>query len=121
MIAGAGPRMLRLAARYADSWNTAWHAEPDSAMARIESIRAACASEGRDPGSLEITVSVGIGYSDLGAVTPRSGLSGSVEHVADAFRGYADLGVKHIMIEFAPYIPEALERIASAVRLFRGQ
>ena len=121
MIAGAGPRMLRLAARYADSWNTAWHAEPDSAMARIESIRAACTSEGRDLASLEITVSVGIGYSDLGAVTPRSGLSGSVEHVAEAFRGYADLGVKHIMIEFAPYTPEALERIASAVRLFRGQ
>src|SRR4030081_3100518 len=47
MIAGAGPRMLRLAARYADSWNTAWHGEPESALPRIESIRAACAAEGR--------------------------------------------------------------------------
>jgi len=120
MVAGAGPRMLRLAARYADSWNTAWHAEPESAIARIESVRAACAVEGRDPGSLEITVSVGIGYPDLGAVTPRSGLTGSVEHVADAFRGYAELGVKHIMIEFAPYTTEALDRVANAVRLFRG-
>ena len=121
MIAGAGPRMLRLAARYADSWNTAWHGEPESARPRIEGMRAACAAEGRDPASFEITVSVGIGYPDLGPATPRSSLTGTVEHVAKAFRGYAQLGVKHIMIEFAPYTPEALERIASAVRLFRGQ
>lgn len=26
-IAGKGPRMLRLAARYADAWNTAWHSD----------------------------------------------------------------------------------------------
>src|SRR5713226_9245981 len=76
MIAGAGSRMLRLAARYADSWNTAWHAEPSTAVPRIESIREACNLEGRDPATLEITVSVGIGYPDLGAVTPRSKLSG---------------------------------------------
>jgi alkanesulfonate monooxygenase SsuD/methylene tetrahydromethanopterin reductase-like flavin-dependent oxidoreductase (luciferase family) len=109
--------MLRLAARYADSWNTAWHAEPESALARIESMRAACGLEGRDPATLEITASVGIGYPDLGAVTPRSLLTGSPEDVAEAFRGYAELGVKHIMIEFAPYTTEALDRVASAVRL----
>ena len=102
------------------SRNTAWHAEPASAVPRISSIREACAAEGRDPATLDVTVSVGIGYADLGAVTPRSKLTGTAEYVAEAFRGYAELGVKHIMIEFAPYTPEALERIASAVRLFRG-
>ena len=119
MLAGSGPRMLRLAARYADSWNTAWHAEPPTAIHRIESIRAACAVEGRDPATLDITASVGIGYPDLGPVTPRSALTGTPEHIADAFRGYAALGVKHVMIEFAPYSTAALDRLASAVRLFR--
>ncbi len=120
MVAGAGPRMLRLAARFADSWNTAWHTEPSTAVPRIDDIRAACALEKRDPASLEITVSVGIGYADLGAVTPRSKLTGTAEYVAEAFRGYAELGVNHIMIEFAPYTTEALDRVAGAVRLFRG-
>jgi alkanesulfonate monooxygenase SsuD/methylene tetrahydromethanopterin reductase-like flavin-dependent oxidoreductase (luciferase family) len=112
--------MLRLAARYADSWNTAWHAEPSSAVPRIESIREACKLERRDPDTFEITASVGIGYPDLGAVTPRSKLTGTPEQVAEAFRGYAELGVKHIMIEFAPYTTEALDRVTSAVRLFGG-
>src|SRR3981081_285227 len=101
MIAGAGPRMLRLAARYADSWNTAWHAEPSSAVQRIESIREACKLEGRDLDTFEITASVGIGYPDLGAVTPRSKLTGTPEQVAEAFRGSAALGVKNTMIESA--------------------
>ena len=32
------------------------------------------------------------GYPDLGPVTPRSALTGTPEHVAEAFRGYAELG-----------------------------
>jgi probable F420-dependent oxidoreductase len=120
LIAGAGPRMLRLAARYADSWNTAWHGEPESASAPISSVREACAAEGRDPATLEITVAVGLAYPDLGVATPRSRLSGSAEQVAEAFRGYAELGVKHIMLEIAPDIAEAVDRVATAVRLFRG-
>ncbi len=120
MLAGSGPRMQRLAVRYADSWNTAWHAEPASAIPRIEGIRAACALEGRAPETLQVTASVGIGYPDLGPVTVRSGLTGTPEHVAEALRGYADLGVAHVMIEFSPYTESALERLASAVRLFRA-
>jgi|SRR5579859_1381185 len=120
MLAGSGPRMQRLAARYADSWNTAWHTEPASANARLDSIRAACALESRDPNSLAITAAVGIGYPDLGPVTARAGLTGTPERVAEAFRGYAALGVAHIIIEFAPYTTAALDRLADAVRLFRG-
>jgi probable F420-dependent oxidoreductase len=119
MLAGSGPRMQRLAARYADSWNTAWHAEPASAIPRIESIHAACALEARAPETLAITASVGIGYPDLGPVTARAGLTGTPEQVAEALRGYADLGVAHVMVEFLPYTAAALERLASAVRLFR--
>ncbi|MCA1647219.1 MAG: LLM class flavin-dependent oxidoreductase [Chloroflexi bacterium] len=119
MLAGSGPRMLRLAARYADSWNTAWHTEPASAIPRIESIRAACASEGRAPETLQITASVGLGYADLGPVTARAGLTGTPEHVAEALRGYAELGVAHVMIEFSPYTEAALDRLASALHLFR--
>jgi hypothetical protein len=47
-------------------------------------------------------------------------LTGTPEHVAGALRGYANLGISHVMIEFAPNTTSALDRLASAVRLFRG-
>jgi alkanesulfonate monooxygenase SsuD/methylene tetrahydromethanopterin reductase-like flavin-dependent oxidoreductase (luciferase family) len=120
MLAGSRPRMQRLAARYAESWNTAWHGEPATAVARIESIRAACVAEGRDPATLEITVSVGISYPDLGSGGIATPLSGTPEHIAEALRGYAELGVGHVMIEFSPYTPTAMDRIAAVVRVFRA-
>src|SRR5919202_5573892 len=62
MLAGRGPRMLDLAARYADSWNAAWHARPATAAARLQTIQAACEAAGPDPATLYGTVSVGIAH-----------------------------------------------------------
>ena len=53
LIAAKGERMLRLTARYADAWQTAWFGLPDGRFAqRHEDLLAACAAEGRDPGTL---------------------------------------------------------------------
>jgi probable F420-dependent oxidoreductase len=120
MLAGAGPRMQRLAARHADSWNTAWHSEPATAVDRLASIRAACQAEGRDPATLEISASVAIAYPDLGEYALPTALTGPPERIAEALAGYAELGVAHVMIEFGPYVPAALDRLAEAVGLFRA-
>src|SRR3712207_5448869 len=52
MIGSNSPRMLRLAARYADSWNT-WATGTNNSVAGIPPLRdvvdAACREEGRDP------------------------------------------------------------------------
>src|SRR5258706_4049985 len=54
LVAGFGPRMIRLAARYADSINTGFNIDdPDSAHAKIA---AACAEVGRDSAALAITI-----------------------------------------------------------------
>ena len=42
------------------------------------------------------------------------------KRAAEVLGGYAELGVKHIMIEFAPYTTEALDRVAGAMRVFRA-
>jgi probable F420-dependent oxidoreductase len=120
MLAGAGPRMQRLAARHADCWNTAWHSEPATAVDRLASIRAACQAEGRDPATLEISASVAIAYPDLGEYALPTPLTGPPERIAEALAGYAELGVAHVMIEFGPYVAAALDRLAEAVRLFRA-
>jgi alkanesulfonate monooxygenase SsuD/methylene tetrahydromethanopterin reductase-like flavin-dependent oxidoreductase (luciferase family) len=46
-------------------------------------------------------------------------LIGTDDEVAEALRGYAALGVAHVMVEFTPYTSAALERLASAVRRAR--
>jgi probable F420-dependent oxidoreductase len=120
MVAGKGPRMLRLTARFADSWNTAWHADPADAVARIEDVRAACTAEGRDPSTLEITVAVPVVYPDLGPSVMANSLSGTPEQVAATLRAYADLGVGHVIVDVAPHTPAAVDRFAQSVSLFRA-
>lgn len=48
LVAGDGPRMLRLTARYADAWNTAWYGAPDDDLRHLlESLAVAVEAEGR--------------------------------------------------------------------------
>jgi probable F420-dependent oxidoreductase len=119
LVAGKGPRLLRLVARYADSWNTAWHPNAEAAAPRIHDLHAACADEGRDPATLEITAGVPIVYPDLGPSSNANSLSGTPEHIAETLRGFADLGVAHVIVEIAPHTAAAVDRFAEAVRLFR--
>src|SRR5215471_8055443 len=93
LVAGKGPRMLRLTARYADLWNTAWHSDPQSAVARLDSMRAACNDVGRDASTLGLTVGVTLAYPDLTPAPPANALSGTTEEIAAALGGYAALGV----------------------------
>jgi alkanesulfonate monooxygenase SsuD/methylene tetrahydromethanopterin reductase-like flavin-dependent oxidoreductase (luciferase family) len=57
LVAGKGRRMLRLTARYADAWNTAWFGLPDELLyRRLAELDAALEAEGRDPATLRRTV-----------------------------------------------------------------
>ena len=114
--------MLDLAARYADSWNSAWHARPSTAVDRLAGMRAVCEAAGRDPATLDLTVSVGIAYPDLGPcpLPLAEPLIGSPQEVADTLHGYEELGVAHVMVAFAPYTLQSLDRFAAAVRRFRS-
>jgi probable F420-dependent oxidoreductase len=121
LIAGAGPRMLELTARYGDCWNTAWYATPDGARSALEGMRSACERVGRNPETIDLTVSVALAYPDLGGNSSRANsLSGTADQIATALRGYADLGVSQVMVEFAPYNIAALERFAAAVDAYRA-
>src|SRR5215469_3077529 len=56
------PRMLHLAARYADGFNTVWHERPAGAVPYLDAFRQACTEVGRDPASVELTVGT---FADL--------------------------------------------------------
>jgi probable F420-dependent oxidoreductase len=118
LLAGNRPRMLDIVVRHADAWNTAWHAQPESALSRLASIKQACERNGRDPATLALTVGVSIAYPDLGGQAFTT--SFLTENVAEALHGYAELGIKHVIVELAPPNAAAVERFARAVEQFRA-
>lgn len=124
LIGSAGPRMLRLTAQYADLWNTGYMGQPETMASRLANIQAACREVGRDPATIGITALIGLWFPDLQAKRPifaDTPLTGTVQEIAAAMRGYAQLGVQHIMFQCEPYTPEARQRLTAALRLYRGR
>jgi len=124
LIASFKPRMLRLTARYADSWNTAWLGLPTALPERRAKLEAACAAEGRDPATLAVTVGVSVTHPSAGAASdtplpPDKVLTGSPAEVAAGLRAYAQMGVAHVICSLEPTTPEAVAWLAEALRSAR--
>ena len=122
MVAAFGPRMLRLAARYADICNFGMLGKPDMLAAPRTSLEEACKDVGRDVSTLPITATVALALPELGEVTHvvEDALSGSAQEIAAALHGYAVFGVKHVMFEVLTYTPAALARLTEALHIYRG-
>ena len=115
--------MLKLTAQYADLWNTGYMGEPDTMAEPRARLEAACHAVGRDPATIGITAFIGLWFPDLQAVKPsffENPLTGPVEKIAEAMRGYKEIGVQHIMFQCAPYTPESLRRLTRALKLYRS-
>ena len=113
LIAGHGPRMLRLAARHADAWNTAWHGLPDEQLdKRLADLRAALEAEGRDPAALRPTV--GLAW-DL--TRPDRIGGGSDDTLARTLVSYEALGVDDVVISLQPADEPSLDRIDRALQI----
>ncbi len=125
LAASFGPRMLRLTAQYADSWNSAWFGRPTGFVERRAALEAACAEVGRDPATLEMTAGVQVAFPEAGEVSapldnPDKILTGSAEEIAAGLRAYADLGVGHVICSPLPNNAAALPRFAEALQAYRG-
>ena len=123
LVGGIGPRMLKVCAQYADLWNTGYMGTPETFAEPLAKIAAACRAVGRDPATLGMTALIGLWFPDLQAKRPRifdHTLTGTVPELAAAMRGYADLGVQHLMFQYEPYTPESLQRLTEALWLYRS-
>jgi probable F420-dependent oxidoreductase len=123
LIGSSRPRMLRLTARYADSWNTCWLGLPTLLHERRANLDAACAGEGRDPATLATTVGVIVQPPQLKApeqLPPERALFGSPEQVAAGLRQYADLGVAHVICTAEQVTPEIVDWLGEVVTIFRN-
>jgi probable F420-dependent oxidoreductase len=123
LVGSEGPRMLKLTAQYADLWNIGYMGNPETLAEPLAKIEAACREIGRDPATVGITALIGLWFPDLQAQQPSfldNPLTGTVQEIAAAMRGYAELGVQHIMFQCWPYTPEARQRLTEALQLYRG-
>jgi probable F420-dependent oxidoreductase len=124
LVAASGPRMLRLTARYADSWNTAWLGQPTALAERRAALEAACAEVVREPSTLGLTVGVSVHYADPAGSSecipePRRALSGSPAEVAAGLHAYEQLGVSHVICALNRMDRASYNWLAEAVNVFR--
>jgi probable F420-dependent oxidoreductase len=124
LVAGGGPRMLRLTARDADLWNpTDYLSAPQTFVEHAAKFKAACEEAGRDPSTIGLTAMVAVAFPDLGDAPTSSAipayLSGSTEEIAAAMSHFERMGVCHLMFHCAPYNAAALERLAGATQAYR--
>jgi probable F420-dependent oxidoreductase len=130
MIGSIGPRMLRLVARYADSWNAYYDDTRNSVdmVRRLrETVDAACHEAGRDPATLERTVTVLAAdaqgdpwwnrlptpYGQL-ALKP---LSGSAEQIAEELHACACEGIAHVQMCVDPTTPQTIEAFSPVLEI----
>lgn len=101
------PRMLRIVAQYADTWNS--HGSPDEMRTRNAILDEACAAIGRDPRSLVRSL---YGWAALMPHDPWQ----SVEAFQDMVGRYREAGIEEFLIDQPrPEQQPQLERIAAEV------
>jgi F420-dependent oxidoreductase-like protein len=116
----AKPRTVRLAARYADEYNTVY-ATPEECAERRAAVERAWEAAGRDPATVTFSVMVpwiggadaadlhdraarlaswrGCAAADLLEEYGASGVIGTVEESAERLRAFRDAGVDRIMLQ----------------------
>lgn len=114
LVAAKGERMLRLAARWADAWNTAWFGRIDDRLrTRLVALEAACEATGRNPATLRRTVGIRLHEPGTGA-SDAFGLDADAAGLADFLDELATLGINDAVVwSIAKTLP-ALDRIAEA-------
>jgi probable F420-dependent oxidoreductase len=116
LVAAKGPRVLRLTARWADAWNTAWYGMPDERWAtRRCDLVAACEAEGRDPATLELTVGLSVGED--GATS----LSRDADALAAALDRWRDEGVGTVQVSVGDLDERGVEAVLAARASHRGE
>lgn len=128
LIGTKGERMMRVAAKFADSWNAEWLAAPEQAEPLLARVDEACAEVGRDPATLERTFGllvdapgwIAAEHNDFASVHRlgiQPALTGSVEEIAAGLNAFADRGTTHVQIWLGPNTRAGIEALAPVLPL----
>jgi alkanesulfonate monooxygenase SsuD/methylene tetrahydromethanopterin reductase-like flavin-dependent oxidoreductase (luciferase family) len=127
ILIGAGiparPRMLRILAANADIWNTyaVWgNSWPDAVPPLRAQLDAACLEAGRDPATLQRTISPLICFPEVGAgptAPDERPLIGEPEVLAEAIHQFGEEGISHLFFLLNPNTEAALDALAGVLEL----
>jgi alkanesulfonate monooxygenase SsuD/methylene tetrahydromethanopterin reductase-like flavin-dependent oxidoreductase (luciferase family) len=122
LVAGSSPAMMRLTARYAQQWNTAWHGAPDARLrTRLADLARALAAAGRDPESLHVTVGLSVTDPAQADPEPDGGLvAASPDDLARTVDAYAALGAGELIVALWPRTERSVDLLARAMALRTG-
>ena len=120
LVAGRRPRMLQLIARDADAWNTAWHTDAAIVKERFDELAQVCATIGRDPASIEMTVGTEVRLQPRkeDGSTDRA-ISGTPEEIASRLQAFADVGTSHLIVALDAVTPSSIEQLGHIAELAR--
>jgi probable F420-dependent oxidoreductase len=139
-----GPRLLRAAARSGAGWNVVWRITPQDYAGRLQGVRDACATVGRDPATFGLSVGFyGIAgrtedearatFERAKAAFPGDAmreetwetwradtLSGSIEQIRERADAFANLGANELIVSpwalpFTVAEPEQVALFAEAL------
>jgi alkanesulfonate monooxygenase SsuD/methylene tetrahydromethanopterin reductase-like flavin-dependent oxidoreductase (luciferase family) len=122
MLAGHGPRNMRLAARYGDIWSgfATESSHPDWFIPMLQRLDEACEAVGRDPGSIGRSIGVIVEPGDkstaeeVGWSIP---LGGPAAAIAEEIARFAELGLTRVELILWPGTEEDIDTIEEILTL----
>jgi len=117
LVAAKGERMLRLTARWADAWNTAWFGGVDETVRqRLADLDAACDEVQRDRKDIRRTIGIRLFDPGLRGDDARS-TDADAAGLADVFDELEAAGFSDAIVWSTSKSPAALDRIGQARQL----
>jgi alkanesulfonate monooxygenase SsuD/methylene tetrahydromethanopterin reductase-like flavin-dependent oxidoreductase (luciferase family) len=124
MLAGHGPRTMRLAARHADIWSgfVTESSLPEAFVPLLDRLVETCADVGRDPDTLGRSIAVavepaGTGYSE--SVGFGRAISGSPEEITATLARFTEIGATRVEVMLMPDTGAALDALEPAIHSLR--
>ena len=133
LIGAQRPRMLRLAATYADIYDADFHLGPDTVAKCFDALDAACRSAGRDRGTLQRGAAVTVALDARGKLADENGIArfvqegmtrearaGSVDELIEFARGFEAIGTDLLTLSLInPPGVRGIEQLAGVVEGLR--
>ena len=117
-VGGEGARAQRRAGEYGDAWFPYFvRMTPRELKRRFDNVRRAAEKAGRDPEAVRLNCCLPIELSEKPLGWEEDRLRGSAEQIAEGIRGYKEIGVEHLALQFmVPRWPERIEQIERFAR-----
>lgn len=117
LVGSSGDRMLGIIAKYADAWNTVWHADTSRIPDLLAKVDAACEKAGRDPKSLIRTAGGNIAMGESLGRRPNA-FDGSVSEKAAHLHAFREFGFHHFVCGLDACTPATITAFGDVIEQF---